>query len=71
MLLDLLGIVVEDADAVGFNEDKEEDVDADKDPQEVIGELLAIIPLHPSNSVTSAKLAHALVHLVREEDEPS
>ena len=70
MMLDLLRVVVEDTDAVESNHDEEEEVDADEDPDEVIGEVSAAIPVHPVDQIRIAHIDSILSHLVGEETVP-
>ena len=68
--VDVLRVVVKDADAVTSQDDEEEEVDADEHPDEIIEEIVASVPVDPIDRPRCTESSGTILNLVRNETVP-
>ena len=68
LILDLLCIVIEDADEEELDKDVKDQVDAHEQPEEVIKDIIAIFPVNPGVSNQVAGSVYDIVHCIIKDD---
>ena len=68
--VNVLRVVVKDADAVTSQDDEEEEVDADEHPDEIIEEIVASVPVDPVDRPRCTESSGTILYLVRNETIP-
>ena len=68
--VNVLRVVVKDADAEASQDDDEEEVDADEHPDEIIHEIVASVPVYPVDRPRFAESVSTILNLVRKEAVP-
>ena len=69
LVLDLLSIVVKDADKEELEKGEKDKVDADEQPKEVTDKIIAIVPVEDLDVIKQvAEAIYHIVYSVREED---
>ena len=70
ILLDVLGVSVQNAHEVEADHENEEEVDTDEDPERVVDEVLAALPVYSGLVDGLASASGGIFNLAREEAEP-